>query len=471
MFFASVLIGLFVGQSIVVSYVLVLPCVALLLCVSRLRLVVLLCIGFIVGATRGGAYVAQLQHYQAVYDQNITLQVTAAEDAVYGRAGQLKFVAHDVHLEQIGTVPGKIGISGYGPMAVYQNDTLVVTGKLRKGIGSYQGFMSYAKIEHVESNPSLLVTLRRDFGSGMLSALPEPAASFAMGILIGQRATLPEYTEDNLQKVGLTHIIAVSGANLTIMLEAARRLLGRFSKRLATFGSLGFMLSFVAITGGSASIVRASYVSGLSVWAAYYGRRVPPLLLIVLVAAITAYIEPIYVWSDAAWYLSFLAFYGVLMVSPIMQQRLPTVFQTNILLAIALESLCAEIMALPYVLYTFGTMSRVGLVANVLIVSVIPYAMLASFIAGLAGTFLWPLAGWFSWPAKFLLTYMLDITNWLAGLPNIYQENMSVSLSTMLVLYGLIAAMTMVLGFKKHEKNAMITDENYNLHRQLGRTT
>lgn len=355
---------------------------------------------------------------------------------------------------------------------VLQDDVLTVEGKLREGVGSYQGFMSYAQIEKVRSQPSQLLELRRTFGAGMLSALPEPAASFAMGILIGQRAALPEHVEDNLQMVGLTHIIAVSGANLTIMLEAARRMLGRSSKRLATFGSLGFMLTFVAMTGGSASIVRAAYVSGLSVMAAYYGRRAKPLLIISFVAALTAYIDPIYIWHDAAWYLSFLAFFGVLMVSPLLQSRLPRAFQTNILLAIALESLCAEIMALPYVLYTFGEMSRVGLLANVLVVSVIPFAMLTSFIAGLAGTFLWPIAGWLSWPAKWLLTYMLDTSNWIASWPGVFSEHVHLRLPGVLAIYVTLAVMVAVLGFKDRAKSAIITDdEAINPYKNLGRMT
>ena len=433
----------------------------------------LIVIGLLLGSSRGTAYATRVELYDQLIDQKVTLQVQAAEDAVYGKGGQLKFVANRVVVVETGQrLPGKLGISGYGPNMVLQNDTLIIVGKLRKGIGSYQGFMSYAQLESVATQPSLLLDLRRTFGAGMLSALPEPAASFAMGILIGQRAALPEYVEDNLQMVGLTHIIAVSGANLTIMLEAARRLLGKSSKRLATIGSLAFMLTFVAMTGGSASIVRAAYVSGISVIAAYYGRRANPLLLISVVAAFTAYVDPIYIWHDAAWYLSFLAFFGVLMVSPLLQSRLPRVFQTNILLAIALESLCAEIMALPYVLYTFGEMSRVGLLANVLVVSVIPFAMLASFIAGLAGTFLWPIAGWFCWPAKWLLTYMLDTSNWIARWPGAFSESVHLSLQSTLVIYASLAVLVALLRFKDAAKSAIITDnEAINPYKNLGRTT
>lgn len=427
-------------------------------------------LGLALGAWRGGTVADGIADYQQLYDHKVVLQVTASEDAVYATGGQWTFVAGEVITESGEKLPGKLGIKGMGPMAIYQDDVLLVQGKLREGIGAYQGFMSYAQLEVIEHNPSWITELRRNFGAGMLSALPEPMASFAMGLLIGQRASLPEETKDHLKMVGLTHIIAVSGANLTIILEASRKLLGKSSKRLAYGFSLGLMLVFVFMTGGSASIVRAAYVSAFSMAAAYYGRRMRPLLIISMVAAITAFIDPVYIWADASWYLSFLAFFGVLMVSPLLQSRLPILFQRNILLAVALESICAEIMSLPYILYTFGELSFVGVLANMLVVIMIPLAMLLSLVAGLAGMFLFPICGWLAWPARYILTYMLDMAHVLADLPGIYREGVWLSLTGVVIIYGSIAGLVWLLSFKDRAKSAIITDNTaFEPQRILGR--
>jgi competence protein ComEC len=427
-------------------------------------------IGVSAGSIRGYHVAQQITGYQPLYNQKVTLQITAHEDAVYGKNGQFTFVATHVITEQGVELPGQIGVSGLGLNGIYQGDIIMATGKLREGIGSYQGFMSYAQLELVAHHPSIITDIRRTFAAGTLNALPEPLASFCMGLLVGQRATLPDDVKDNLQKIGLTHIIAVSGANLTIMLEASRKILGKSSKRLSVFLSLGLMAVFVLMTGGSASIVRAAFVSTLSVMAAYYGRRARPLLLITFAAAITAFINPIYVWGDASWYLSFLAFFGVLMVSPIFHNRLPDVFARNIVLAIMLESLCAEIMSLPYILYTFGQMSYVGLLANVLVTSMIPYAMLFGFIACLAGTFLWPIAGWFAWPARYLLTYMLDISQIIASWPGVFKSNVWLSAPGAIALYAAIGMLVGLLGFKDSRKSGTITDkEAINPYKNLGR--
>jgi competence protein ComEC len=414
----------------------------------------------------------QLTGYDPLIDTKVTLQVSANEDAVYAQYGQLTFVGVDiVNLETGQKLAGKIGIKGMGVNAIYQNDVLLVQGKLREGIGAYQGFMSYAQLETVERRPSLIADIRRQFAASTASVLPEPMASFGMGILIGQRANLPESIKDDLTHVGLTHIIAVSGANLTIMLEASRKLLGKRSKRLSIMLTLSLMAFFVLVAGNSPSIVRAAIVSMFSMAAAYYGRRTRPMLIISMVAAMTAYANPIYIWSDASWYLSFLAFFGVLMVSPLFHNRLPAIFQKSVLLSVVVESICAEIMSLPYVLYTFNQMSYVGLLANMVVVTFIPLAMLLSFIAALAGMFVWPIAGWFAWPAKFLLMYMLDVAHVIANIPASFRDGVALNLPGLILVYCVIAAMCLLLGFKDKVKNDTITDDSadFEPYKVLGR--
>jgi competence protein ComEC len=266
--------------------------------------------------------------------------------------------------------------------------------------------------------------------------------------------------------VGLTHIIAVSGYNLTIIMQASRRLMGNRSKRVSTFLSVALIGVFLLLAGSSASIVRAAIVSLLSIATAYYGRNFRPLNLICLAAVITAWANPVYLWSDLSWYLSFLAFFGVMILAPLVQARLKSKFFGSLIGAVALESICAEIMTLPFVLHIFGQMSRVGLIANVLVVTLIPLAMLLGLIAGLAGMLAGNLAGWFAWPATLLLNYMLDLAHILAGLPHIFVEGIGLSLVQMLVLYGLVAWLVAVLWYKSG-KNFIITDMTESKTRSL----
>jgi competence protein ComEC len=170
---------------------------------------------------------------------------------------------------------------------------------------------------------------------------------------------------------------------------------------------------------------------------------VRPILLILLAAAGTTYANPVYLWSDIGWYLSFLAFFGILVVGPLVTRKLYGEREPPMLIQIVIESLCAEVMTLPLILYIFGQMSMVSLLANMLVVALIPLAMLLSLIAGLAGMFIGSVAGWFAWPAQLLLTYMLDVVNILSRIPHVFQENRYLSVIDMTVWYvtvcGLLA--------------------------------
>lgn len=416
--------------------------------------------GLSFGWWRGGEYQLKLHDFSQYYGHKVTITAVAAQDAVYGKTKQLTFDANHIVVTSTGEhLTGKVSLSGFGENAVFQGDAVTATGKLYPSLGSYQGRMSFAQLHVSAHHNSAISELRRRFASGVESALPEPLASFGLGLLVGQRNTLPQEISDQLLMVGLTHIIAVSGYNLTILLRASKNLLGKRSKKQALLLSLGLIFTFLLLTGSSASIVRAAIVSVLAIAAGYYGRQIKPLILILLAASITGFALPYYVWSDTSWYLSFLAFYGVMVLAPLIQRRLPKRFSSSIVLAIALESLCAEAMTLPFVLHTFGQMSFIGLISNVMVVALIPLAMLLTLIAGLAGMLVPMVAGWFAWPARIILTYMLDVAHILSNIPHVFVEHVGLSWIGMLFLYGIIAGLCYSLWMKARQKSAIITEE------------
>jgi competence protein ComEC len=436
--------------------------IGVLLAVFRRRtpvtLLLVTALGLCLGVWRGAIFEHKLAAYQPYYGQKITISAQAINDGVYGKNSQLSFDANHIRIDGT-SLTGKLQLSGFGLNAVYQGEEVQASGKLYPGFGAYQGRMSFAQLQLTGQHPSLVADIRRKFAAGMQSALPEPLAPFAMGLLIGQRATLPDDVKQDLLMVGLTHIIAVSGYNLTIMLRASRGVFGKASKRMETFLSMALIGVFLLLAGASASIIRAAIVSMLSITARYYGRTFKPLSLIALAAAITAWANPFYVWNDASWYLSFLAFYGVMLLAPALAERLRPGRTLPLVAMVALESVSAEIMTIPYVLYVFGQMSFIGLPANVLVTTLVPLGMLLSTVAGLCGMVAGSLAGWLAWPARLLLTYMLDVAHVLSRIPHVFIENIRLSLPQMLFLYGIIVLTSTGLRFKIRTKNAKITDK------------
>jgi competence protein ComEC len=243
-----------------------------------------------------------------------------------------------------------------------------------------------------------------------------------------------------LTAVGLSHLVAVSGYNLTIIVAAASRILRRAGRGVTLVACFWLIGAFLVVTGASASIVRASLVAVLSLIAAFYGRRFEPLSLILLSAAATALFNPAYL-TDLGWLLSFLAFFGIMILAPAVSARLHN--PRPLIAKLFIETTSAQLMTLPLILYIFGNLSPAAPLANLLILPLVPLAMLVSFVAGLAGTLAPAFAGWLAWPASLLLTAMLKLIAALAALPG-GGINYRISVWIMLAAYGLILAWLIV---------------------------
>jgi competence protein ComEC len=461
-FSLSVLIGLGLSRKLSFSphvwLLALLPLLLLFRTKSITSLLLVIALGGGIGLWRGGIYMQNVYQLRNLTGQKVTIEAVATADAVYSTRSQIEFTASRAVLDGTSAKPiaGNFKISGFGVPMVYRGDRVRASGKLFPMRGSNQARIAYARLERLSGSQSAVYDFTRKFNAGMQSALPEPQASFGLGLLIGQRTTLPKDITAALTAVGLVHIVAVSGYNLTILVRGVGRLkLG--SKYQKLVASLILITGFVLITGFSASIVRAALVSVLSLWAWYYGRRIKPVVLISFAAAVTGLWNPFYVWGDLGWYLSFLAFFGVLVIAPLIAARFFR-RRPKLLTMVLLETLSAEIMTLPLILMTFSQLSIVALIANLLVVPLVPVAMLFSVIAGLAGAFAPAAAGWFALPARLLLTYMLDIVHMLSGVPSALIHR-SINTIYMLAFYSLVVLVVLVAHRKLPRSKRLVSEE------------
>jgi competence protein ComEC len=402
-------------------------------------------------------YMHNVHQLKSLTERKVTIVATATSDSIYGKRGQIQFTGSNIHMNYPyqSRLAGSFKLGGFGEQMIYRGDRVQVSGKLFPSRGSNQAVIAYAQLKTLSHGGSAVYDITRNFDAGMQNALPEPQASFGLGLLIGQRTTMPADIIAALTAVGLIHIVAVSGYNLTIIIRGIGRLkLGSKYQKLIL--SLSLIVGFVLVTGFSASIVRAAIVSALSLWAWYYGRRIKPLVLISFAAAVTAFWDPFYVWGDIGWYLSFLAFFGVLVISPVITARF---FKKppKLLTMVVIETLSAEIMTLPLILMTFSQLSIVALAANALVVPLVPLAMLLSAVAAGAGAIVPQFAGWLALPARLLLTYMLDIVHMMSRIPSVLVHR-SISLGYMVSIYAVAIAL-LVLIYRKLPKTVKRYEE------------
>ena len=232
-----------------------------------------------------------------------------------------------------------------------------------------------------------LFFLRQELEESMERVLPEPHAAFLKGILLGSRASIPQWLLDAFQVTGVTHIIALSGFNITIIADSISRMLRRFSvSPTGTFWtSFLFISLFTMMVGASPSIVRASLMGALVLLAAKEGRQYQGPNALTFAGAVMILQNPSILRFDVAFQLSFLATAGLLFVAPRLGPKfsfLPEMFgfRNNLLTTIS-----AQLTVLPLLLYTFGAVSLVSPVSNMLILSLMPLTMLFGFLAALMG--------------------------------------------------------------------------------------
>ena len=445
-----------------ISYELVITLgIFFLVTIARLRFLALIsaiAFSFAIGWLRGQLFIPNLSIINELDGKQVTAVVRADSDLYYNSRGQLTFDASQLQITEPEPqdVAGRLSVSGLGAQGITKGDNVQIDGRLYKTRGSKQLGMSYAELSILAHQPSIVDDVRRRFSAGLSSAVPEPAASLGLGLLIGQRTGLPDEVTSALSIVGLTHIVAVSGYNLTIIMRGVKRALGKRSKFQITSISLALIGIFLLLTGMSASIVRAALVSGLSILAWHYGRTFKPLLLLSLVAVITGWANPLYVWNDIGWWLSFLAFFGVLIVAPAIQRRFLKYPEPKLLVGVGIESMAAVIMTLPLIMFVFGRVSLIALVSNIIVVPLVPLAMLAAVVAGIAGMFVPVVASLVAWPATILLTAMLDIVSLLARMPHA-QITRGIGVVGMLVLYAAVLFATFIL-WRAGLKNVKITE-------------
>lgn len=359
-----------------------------------------------------------LKVYQSLFGKTVSLMGQVQDDAAYNQYGDYEFNITKVSFIEDGQyLPGRIRVRTKQNTAVYRGDKIFVEGKLKPALGSRTASISYATLEVLDSEPSTLEQYRLKFFSSVYSSLPEPHASLGIGFLAGVRSSIPKDFQDQLSRVGLTHIIAVSGYNLTILVLAVGKLGKKLSKYQRTVLSLALIMVFLLITGFSPSVVRAAVVCLISIGCSYFGRTISPVNIILISAAITSGFNPTYLLEDIGWWLSFLAFFGVLVLAPAVTGLAYKNKEPGLVSSIMIESLCAQITTAPLIAHIFGTFSLVSLLANVLVVSWIPLVMLLVLVTGVFGIFNQDIARYLALLPKVILTPIVLVIEKLSALP------------------------------------------------------
>jgi len=282
-----------------------------------------------------------------------------------------------------------------------------------------------------------LFDIKDIFQSAVRQALPETYAAYTNGILLGTRQEIPEELSAAFNRTGTTHVLAISGYNISIIAGALMYALVFFMRRRKAFWvSIIFISLFTILTGGTASVVRAAIMGVLLIFAKGYGRLYDPRNSILLAASIMVFISPLSIRHDVGFQLSFLAVLGLVYIYPILKKWFAKVPELKFVKETLLMSAAAQIMVVPLIAYQFHTFSLVSLLANVLILPAMSYTMLFGFLSGFGALLFASLGRAIGLLALPFEAYQLYAVKWLASWP---WASVSVYMTTFLLLSAYLA--------------------------------
>jgi ComEC/Rec2-related protein len=285
-------------------------------------------------------------------------------------------------------------------------------------------------------------------------------AALAKGLILGGTGDFSQSFKKNLQASGTSHLVAVSGYNVSIITVALFGFLRlAFSRRFAITSTIVVLIGFCLMTGATASVVRASIMGLLFVFAKLIGRRTAAFNSLFAAALVMVLINPFTIY-DVGFQLSFAATFGLVVGSafitlPELKKRRPYLFE---LILVLITTILAQIFTLPILLMSFGRISILAPIANLLILPLVPFAM-ALIALVLAVSFITPLAILISELAGILLRYFISVITYFGQIKWAAVEISSFALWKTVLYYLVLLAIFGYLTYRGRIKiNAKATE-------------
>ncbi len=291
---------------------------------------------------------------------------------------------------------------------------------------SYREYLARQGIHSLIQDPEIVVMENR-VGNPLLQTIygfraraleivqklfPDPEASLLAGILLGIESGIAPEVRKAFDATGTTHIIAISGFNITIISALFISLFGRWlGVRRGAVAAGSAIAVYTVLVGADAAVVRAAIMGGFVLLANRIGRQTHGMASLGGALIVMSVINPSVLW-DVGFQLSFAATLGLILYAETLQdwfvrttsrwlgdglpERLAEPVGEYILFTLA-----AQVTTLPLIAYYFRRISMVSFLANPVILPVQPAVMILAGLAALAGCLWLPLGSvlaWSAWP-------------------------------------------------------------------------
>lgn len=282
---------------------------------------------------------------------------------------------------------------------------------------------------------------------------PDPEASLLSGILLGEEGRIPASVEKAFQDTGTSHIIAISGFNITIVAGLMAALLGRWLKGmggvLASIVGIGL---YTILVGADPAVVRAAWMGGLALFARQIGRRSHGLNAAAVASLMMAWFNPHTPW-DISFQLSLAATLGLLLYAEPLADGFLKLASRILSKAWAqkavgpvseyvLFTLAAQIVTFPVLIYHFQRFSWISFLANPAILPAQPPIMVLGGAALIAGMIWLPAGKVLSLVVYPFVSYTIRVVEFFSQQQGEVIHTAEISLFIVVLLYAMLVLLT-----------------------------
>jgi competence protein ComEC len=259
--------------------------------------------------------------------------------------------------------------------------------------------------------------IRERASEGLGRGMPSREAELARGFVLGEDEAIDPRTKEDFRRSGLSHLLAVSGQNVTLLALLALPLMGALGipLRERLVWVLGLIVVYVPLAGAGPSIQRAGVMGAAGVLASLAGRRASRCYALLLALGVTLAVDP-GVAADIGWQLSFAAVAGIfLLASPLREAIVARIGSSGWRRALAegaAVTIAATLATAPLIAFHFETLSTTTLVANLLAMPAVAPSMWLGMAAAAAAQVPGLPVEALNWLNALLLGYVAQVAAW-----------------------------------------------------------
>ena len=321
----------------------------------------------------------------------------------------------------------------------------------RQEIYAYMPRTKISLLESGHGNPLLRIiyALKEKSLATIYRLWPDPEASLFAGILLGIESGIPVHVKQAFTNTGTSHIIAISGFNITIIAGLFATFFSRIlnPRQGAIAATVGITL-YTILVGADAAVLRAAIMGGLTLFAQQIGRRQSGLNAIAAASFFMAVFNPQLPW-DISFQLSLAATLGLILYADPLQQGFVKIAARYIPYKRAkrlsqpvgeyiLFTFAAQLTTFPITIYHFHRLSLTSFLTNPIILPVQPPIMTIGGLAVILGLIWLPLGKLIApiiWPFTLFTIRVVEFFGKYQGGVLVFKD---VGLLSVVLLFGVL---------------------------------